>query len=275
LVLSLITMAEDDISMNELEAAIQGLNATLKRFMEAEEVRHNEYLRSRSAEVSRMDRIEEQLVVLQMGSASNGGLNSFTESPTNQPFQRGTTMTDLLQEEIDASESSTQIDASELISESLPMSDEIHPSLKSIEKHSDTDESICAESLVVDAVTPTSDFHIKIATCLKESITSNDQIELPSVLEKSSIVVAVRLFAEPNQATMISMLNDELMELLSSPDALTEGQCCSHGCLLPPPPKPSDRSFRQMKVDFHMTLDRSMSPPPPEPPDINHIVVST
>jgi len=84
-------------------------------------------------------------------------------------------------------------------------------SVKSIEKH--YYESICAENFVVDAVTPTSDFNITIATCLKKSITSNEQIELPSVLDKSSIVVAERLFAEPNRVTMISMLNDELVEL--------------------------------------------------------------
>jgi len=120
-------MAEDDICMDELEATIQSISATLKRVMEAEEVRHTAYLRSRSADVSRMDRIEAQLVALHMDSASNGGLNSSTQSPTIQPFQKGTIMIDLLQEEIDASKSSREIDASELISKFLPMSDEIHP----------------------------------------------------------------------------------------------------------------------------------------------------
>jgi hypothetical protein len=32
--------------MNELEAAIQSINATLKKFMEVEEVRHAEYMES-------------------------------------------------------------------------------------------------------------------------------------------------------------------------------------------------------------------------------------
>ncbi|MCI38322.1 hypothetical protein A2U01_0059550 [Trifolium medium] len=64
------------VDMNELEAAIQSISATLKKFREDEEVRHTEYLRSRSTDVLRMDRIEAQLAALQVSSASNGGLNS-------------------------------------------------------------------------------------------------------------------------------------------------------------------------------------------------------
>jgi len=47
-------------------------------------------------------------------------------------------------------------------------------------------------------------------------------------------------------------------------------QCCSHACLSPPQPKPSVRSFRKLMMDFQVTPDRSMSPPPPEPPDACH-----
>jgi hypothetical protein len=45
LVLSLLTMA-DNTCMEELEAAIENINATLKKFMEVEEVRHAEYMES-------------------------------------------------------------------------------------------------------------------------------------------------------------------------------------------------------------------------------------
>jgi hypothetical protein len=76
---------------------------------------------------------------------------------------------------------------------------------------------------------------------------------------------------------MISMPNDELMELPSSPDMLTKRkrvpkallleylmrQCCSHASLSLPPPEPPDRSFQQIKMDFQVMLDHSMSPPPP------------
>jgi len=105
MVLSSITMAEDDISMNELEAAIQGLNATLKKFMEDEEIRHTEYMQSRSASISRMDRIEAKLVALQVDSAFNGGSNSSAQSLSNEPFHMLTTMIDVNHDEIDASKS--------------------------------------------------------------------------------------------------------------------------------------------------------------------------
>jgi hypothetical protein len=52
LVLSLLTMA-DNTCMEELEAAIENINATLKKLMQAEEIRHTEYMQSRSAVVSR------------------------------------------------------------------------------------------------------------------------------------------------------------------------------------------------------------------------------
>jgi len=41
----------------------------------------------------------------------------------------------LLQGEINSLESSMEIDASELMNESLPISDEIQPSMKSAEEH--------------------------------------------------------------------------------------------------------------------------------------------
>jgi hypothetical protein len=79
----------------------------------------------------------------------------------------------LVQKEIDASESSMEIDASEMMSKSLPIAGEIHPSLKSIDEHFDIDESVCAENLMVDAVMRRSDLNIGITTTgLNESITS-------------------------------------------------------------------------------------------------------
>jgi hypothetical protein len=98
-------MAEDDICMNQLEAAIQGLNATLKKFMENEEIHHAEYMQSRSASISSMDRIEAKLVAIQVDSASNGGSNSSAQSLSNEPFHMLTTMIDVNHDEIDASKS--------------------------------------------------------------------------------------------------------------------------------------------------------------------------
>lgn len=77
----------NDTCMNGLEAAIQRLNATLKKFMEDEVARYTEYTRSRSVDVLRMDHVETQLVALQVSSASTGDLNSSMQPPPNQPFQ--------------------------------------------------------------------------------------------------------------------------------------------------------------------------------------------
>ncbi|XP_058723230.1 uncharacterized protein LOC131595028 [Vicia villosa] len=83
----------DSNCMNELEAAIQRLNATMKKFIEEEDVRYTEYTMLRTTDALRLDRVEEQLVALQVSSASNGDLDSSLQYPENQ-----------LQEEIDASD---------------------------------------------------------------------------------------------------------------------------------------------------------------------------
>ncbi|GAU33596.1 hypothetical protein TSUD_359760 [Trifolium subterraneum] len=103
----------DDNCMNELEATIQSISATLKKFLQTEELRHIEYLRSGSTDVSRVDQIEAKLypkkieaktVALQVSSASNGGSYSSKKSSMNQPFQLLTRAIDKSHEEIDTSE---------------------------------------------------------------------------------------------------------------------------------------------------------------------------
>jgi hypothetical protein len=54
------------VDMNELEAAIQSIQTTLKKFNNNEAARHTEYLQSCSTDVLHMDRIEAQLAALLM-----------------------------------------------------------------------------------------------------------------------------------------------------------------------------------------------------------------
>jgi len=123
-------------------------------------------------------------------------------------------MITLLQEEIDSLESSMEIDASELMSESLLISDEIQPSMKSTEEHFVTDESVCAENLMGDAVAPTSEFNIGIATTgLKEIITSN---ELTSVLEKNFMAATV------TPTNMVDLQAARTTKLIDKPEFLSD-----------------------------------------------------
>ncbi|CAI8601779.1 unnamed protein product [Vicia faba] len=87
--------------MNGLEAAIQKLNATMKKFMEEEDVCYVAYTVLCTNDILHLDRVEEKLVVLQVRSPSNGDLDSFLQSPKNKLSMMLTTMTDQSQEEID------------------------------------------------------------------------------------------------------------------------------------------------------------------------------
>ncbi|XP_058732327.1 uncharacterized protein LOC131603891 [Vicia villosa] len=94
----------DNTCLNGLEAAIKRLNATMKTFMEKEDVRYAEYKMLRTTNALRLDRVEEQLVALKVSYASNGDLDSFLQSPENQSLVILTRMTDQPQEEIDDSD---------------------------------------------------------------------------------------------------------------------------------------------------------------------------
>ncbi|MCI11409.1 hypothetical protein A2U01_0032511, partial [Trifolium medium] len=57
-----LTMA-DNTRMKGLEAAINGINATMKKMMEDADARHNDYMQHRHADMARIERVEAQLGV--------------------------------------------------------------------------------------------------------------------------------------------------------------------------------------------------------------------
>ncbi|MCI54051.1 hypothetical protein A2U01_0075298, partial [Trifolium medium] len=76
-----------------LEAAINGINVTMKKMMEDADARHNDYMQHRHVDMAHIERVEAQLGSLQLSSTLNGSVNS-DGSSRQQPFKVRNVMLD-------------------------------------------------------------------------------------------------------------------------------------------------------------------------------------